>query len=71
MESFEPPRRGATPLEDDDDLDFWGRPSSPRQHEEAEGASESDSESSGDNMMEDEDDGDEEDEDAMDLIGHR
>jgi len=64
------PRRGATPLEDDDDLDFWGRPSSPSQHDEMD-ASESESESEGsmDEAM-DEDDGDE-DEDAMDLIGHR
>jgi hypothetical protein len=71
MEPSEPPRRGTTPLEDDDNLDFWGRPNSPRQHGETQGSSESDSESSGDNVMEDEDDGDDEDEDAMDLIGHR
>ncbi|KIW13373.1 hypothetical protein PV08_08561 [Exophiala spinifera] len=68
-ETVEAPRRGATPLEDDDDLDFWGRPSSPRQHEEIGIVSESESESSSsDNVMEDEDD---EEEDTMDLIGHR
>ncbi|KAK6381639.1 hypothetical protein LTS17_004698 [Exophiala oligosperma] len=68
MEPAEPPRRGATPLEDDDDLDFWGRPNSPRQHEEIEVVSESESESSSDNAMDDDED---EEEDAMDLIGHR
>ncbi|KAK5194569.1 hypothetical protein LTR92_005812 [Exophiala xenobiotica] len=71
MEPSEPPRRGTTALEDDDNLDFWGRPNSPRQEGDTQGSSESDSESSGDDVMEDEDDGDDEDEDAMDLIGHR
>lgn len=69
------PRRGTTPLDDDDDLDFWGRPNSPPRHDAAmEGVSESESESDSDHAMEDddEDDGDEdEEEDAMDLFGHR
>ncbi|EXJ86102.1 hypothetical protein A1O1_06471 [Capronia coronata CBS 617.96] len=67
------PRRGTTPLEDDDHLDFWGRPSSPSQHDavDAEVDSDSQSESSHDEIMEDEDE--DEEEDAMDLIliGHR
>jgi hypothetical protein len=63
-----PPRRGTTPLDDDDDLDFWGRPNSPRQGEADEDCSESDSESDPDETMEDDDD---DEEDAMDLIGHR
>ena len=63
------PRRGTTPLEDDDDLDFWGRPNSPRQAgAEEDDGSESDSESDPDETMDDDDD---DDEDAMDLIGHR
>ncbi|OCT51989.1 putative CHY and RING finger domain protein [Cladophialophora carrionii] len=64
-----PSRRGTTPLDDDDDLDFWGRPYSPRRGE-AEGddsESGSESESDPDDLMEDDDD----EEDAMDLIGHR
>ncbi|EXJ77617.1 hypothetical protein A1O3_09845 [Capronia epimyces CBS 606.96] len=71
------PRRGTTPLQDDDSLDFWGRPSSPSQHEGLEAGvgseSESESESSDDNAMEDDEDDGEEEEDAMDLIliGHR
>ena len=65
----EAPRRGATPLEDDDHLDFWGRPNSPSQHDAMDVESESESESSSDEAMED-DDGDEE-EDTMDLPGHR
>ena len=64
------PRRGATPLDDDDDLDFWGRPNSPRQGDGDEAESESESESDHDGIMDD--DGDEDDEeDMMDLIGHR
>jgi len=62
-----PPRRGTTPLDDDDDLDFWGRPNSPREGEADEASSESESESDSDEAMEDDDD----EEDAMDLIGHR
>jgi uncharacterized CHY-type Zn-finger protein len=64
-----PPRRGTTPLEDDDDLDFWGGPSSPRQDDLEQEDSESDSESDHDETMEDDDE--DEDDDAMDLIGHR
>ena len=61
-----PPRRDPTPADDDDDLDFWGRPSSPREA----GVEEDDSESESDpdETMEDDDD---DEEDAMDLIGHR
>ncbi|KAJ9606588.1 hypothetical protein H2200_008596 [Cladophialophora chaetospira] len=62
-----PTRRGTTPLEDDDDLDFWGRPNSPRNEAPEESESESDSESDPDEAMEDDDD----EEDVMDLIGHR
>jgi hypothetical protein len=62
-----PPRRGTTPLDDDDDLDFWGRPNSPRA--EATVDSEEESSSDEDETMED-DDGEDED-DMMDLIGHR
>ncbi len=62
------PRRGTTPLEDDDHLDFWGRPNSPGQDGVGEEDSESESESDPDESMEDDDD---DDEDAMDLIGHR
>lgn len=79
VEAAPGPRRGTIPLEDDDHLDFWGRPSSPSQHDgmeadvDSDAESQSGSESSHDDAMEDdEDDGDEE-EDAMDLvlIGHR
>ncbi|RVX73098.1 hypothetical protein B0A52_02224 [Exophiala mesophila] len=64
------PRRGATPLEDDDDLDFWGRPSSPSQPGFArQEVSESDESDSSDELMED--DGDDDEEDAMNIFGHR
>ncbi|KAI1630150.1 ring finger and CHY zinc finger domain-containing protein 1 [Exophiala viscosa] len=64
------PRRGTTPLDDDDHLDFWGRPNSPPRHEAMQVESESESGSDSDQLMEDEDDGDEE-EDLMALPGHR
>ena len=57
----------ATPEEDDDDLDFWGRPNSPREGQAEDSESDSDSLSDPDETMEDDDD----EEDAMDLIGHR
>jgi len=62
-DTVEAPRQGTTRPGDDDELDFWGRLSSPGQD------SESESESSSDNAMEEEDG--EDDEDAMDLFGHR
>lgn len=71
------PQRGATPLEDDDDMDFWGG-HSPRSHDadivdlslENESEEEESSTDEEDNMDYD-DDADEED-DPMDiLIGHR
>lgn len=64
------PRRGTTPLEDDDDLDFWGRPNSPS-HPTADRPEESDSEESDSTNELMEDDGDDEEEDAMNIFGHR
>lgn len=54
--------------ENDDDLDFWGRPHSPNPNVDMEDDSESD-ESNSDETMED--DAEDEDEDEMDLFGHR
>ena len=68
----EPPLRGSTPLEDDDHLDFWGRPNSPGRNDAMEDESseeEEEEESSSDEAMED--DAEDDDEDEMDLIGHR
>ncbi|KIX04904.1 uncharacterized protein Z518_05775 [Rhinocladiella mackenziei CBS 650.93] len=70
-ESTETVRRGATPLEDDDDLDFWGRPNSPSQHGGVDAESESESASSNNDVMEEEEEDGDDEEDAMDLIGHR
>lgn len=64
----EPVRRDTTPLEEDEDLDFWGRPHSPSHNVNMEDGSDSEESSSDDAM---EEDGDDEDEDEMDLIGHR
>lgn len=68
-DTVEEPKRGAAPLEDDDHLDFWGRPNSPGNNERMDADSGTESETDPDETMEDDDDGDEE--DAMDLIGHR
>ncbi|KAL2430603.1 putative RING finger protein C2F3.16 [Exophiala dermatitidis] len=69
--------RGLTSNDDDDDLDFWGRPNSPPRHQSvsqddlvSELDSDSESESSHDDDAMDEEE-DEEDEDVMDLFGHR
>jgi len=64
----EPVKRETATLEEDDDLDFWGRPHSPSQNVDMEDGSDSEESSSDDAM---EEDGDDEDEDEMDLIGHR
>lgn len=68
------PQRGTTPLEDDDDLDFWGRPNSPRQPGAIDLSRASESDSDEDETMDDDegaDEEEEEEEDSMDLIGHR
>jgi hypothetical protein len=68
---MEAPRRNNTALDDDNDLDFWGRPSSPSQQAGVlEDESESD-ESTSDEEMEDDGDDDDDEEDGMDLFGHR
>ena len=63
------PRRGS-PMEDDDDLDFWGA-QSPRSQGALEMEDSEESSSSDDSEGGDEDDQDDEDEDAMDIFGHR
>jgi len=68
----------ASPMEEDDDLDFWGG-QSPKQEDfvlpsrEADESSSSDSEDEDDPdaMEEDDDDDDDDDADAMDILGHR
>ena len=65
----EPVRRETVPLQEEVDLDFWGRPHSPSQNVDMEDGSESEESSSDDDAMDE--DGDDEDEDVMDLIGHR
>jgi len=74
----EAPRRGASPMPDDDDLDFWGggrdgggqKAASNAAGADA-NASESDEASSSDDAMEEDDEAeDDEEDDALDLIGH-
>jgi Zinc-ribbon/CHY zinc finger/Ring finger domain len=66
---MEAPRHG-TPMEDDDDLNFWGA-QSPRSQE-ALNTQESDESSSSEDLdAMDANDPDDEDEDAMDIFGHR
>lgn len=71
------PRRG-TPMEDDEDLDFWGgqSPRSPLslqdvQEEEDEEGSEERSSSSDEVMEEEDDEAEDEEEDELDIFGHR
>ena len=68
-QSIQEVRRG-TPLEDDDDLDFWGA-RSPRSQDDMEtGDPDDESSSDGLDAME-EDEPDDEEEDVMDILGHR
>ena len=61
--------RLGTPLEDDDDPDFWGG-QSPR-IQDANDPQDSESESSDDSDAMDEDEPEDEDDDVMDILGHR
>jgi hypothetical protein len=61
-----PEPREVTPVQDDDDLDFWGG-QSPRRDADKDDSEDQSSSSDGDAMDEDET----EEEDAMDIFGHR
>ena len=68
-------QRPTTPVDNDENLDFWGGQSPPNHMNEAvesdgENHSEESSDSSSDEIMED-DEPDDDEEDALDLPGHR